>query len=299
MNRKFLSFGLVAAMLTTSVSFNALADKEDAGAIVGAIVGGLLGNQVGKGNGKTVATGIGIILGAVVGADIGKSLDENDRRALAEAQRDAFLRPIGERTEWDGYRYGSRTGARGNFRTTREGYLRTNSREICREYESVIVTRQKTETKTGIACSRADGAWREVNSSEVIFRNGTVVRNETSTNGHGPNYGGGYNRPQPVRPGYGYGGSIQEREATVAAVRSFVWGINGLNKSSSEADRIARLWIERNCEGAYQVKAMAAQFKQEYDFAWGIRGLNMSSSQARQYALDRVSRMSRCSHLLY
>lgn len=315
MNRKFLSFGLVAAMLTTSVSFNALADKEDTGAIVGAIVGGILGNQVGKGNGKTVATGLGIILGAVVGADIGKQLDENDRRALAEAQRDAFLRPIGERTEWDGYRYGSRTGARGNFRTTREGYLRTNSREICREYESVIVTRRKTETKTGIACSRADGSWREVNSSEVVFRDGTVIRNETSTSGRGSNYGGGYNRPQPVRPiepsyprprpgsgygyGYGNGGSIQEREATVAAIRNFVWSTNGLNKSSSEADRIARLWIERNCEGAYQVQAMANQFKQEYDFAWSTRGLNMSSFQARQYALDRVSRMSRCSNLLY
>lgn len=197
MNRNILSFGLVAAMLTTSVTFNALADKEDTGAIVGAIVGGILGNQVGKGNGKTVATGVGIILGAVIGADIGKSLDENDRRALEEAQRDAFRRPIGERTDWDGNRYGSRTGARGNFRTTREGYLRSNSREVCREYESVIVTRQKTETKTGIACSRADGTWREVNSTEVVFRDGSSVRNETVTSGNG---GRGYGYGGPVRP---------------------------------------------------------------------------------------------------
>lgn len=299
MNRKFLSIGLVAAIITTSVSFHASADKEDTGVVVGAIIGGLLGNQVGKGSGRTVATGLGIVLGAVIGADVGKSLDENDRRALEEAQRDAFRRPIGERSDWDGNRYGSRTGARGNFRTTREGYLRTNSREICREYESVIVTRQKTETRTGIACSRADGSWREVNSTEVTFHGGN----------YGGNYNGGYNRPQPVRPiepsyprpgsGYGYGSSLQEREATVAAIRNFVWGTNGLNRSSSEADRIARLWIERNCEGSYQIQSMANQFKQEYDFAWSTRGLNMGSSQARQYALNKVSRMSRCSNLLY
>lgn len=392
MNRSFLSYSLVAAMLTTSVSFTALADKEDNGAIIGAIVGGILGNQVGKGNGKTVATGLGIILGAVVGADIGKDLDNNDRRALEEAQRDSFRRPIGERTEWDGNRYGSRTGARGNFRTTREGYLRSNSREVCREYESVIVTRQKTETKTGIACSSANGSWREVNTTEVVF-NGRP-RN-------GGNYGSGPVRPiEPSRPmprppvvvptpNYRYGSlrgycqdydhsqftiakqfatsyngpylsqseatrwameynrehrcgtitefssrfqaalnlatsynglylgqteartyaaekaeylsaaEISEMANTITKLKSFVTSYNGLYKGQSDAGRIARNWTDRNnCENSSQIQMMWDQFNREYQFATSYNGLYLGQTEARNYALDKVSRMSRCSDLL-
>lgn len=197
MSRKLLSYGLVAAFLITTGSVSAKADKQDAGAIIGAIVGGVIGNQIGGGSGKTVATGLGIVLGAVVGADIGRTLDDSDRRAYAEAQRDMFRSPIGQQIDWDGYSYGSRTGSRGHFRTTREGYYRGNSREVCREYETVIVTRQKTETRTSIACSRADGSWREVNSKEVVFNS--------------PNYyppsrpSPGYSNGRPY-PGGDYGG---------------------------------------------------------------------------------------------
>ncbi|OYZ16237.1 MAG: hypothetical protein B7Y39_15820 [Bdellovibrio sp. 28-41-41] len=392
MNRSFLSFSLVAAMLTTSVSVTALADKEDNGAIIGAIVGGILGNQVGKGNGKKVATGLGIILGAVVGADIGKDLDNNDRRALEEAQRDSFRRPIGERTEWDGNSYGSRTGARGNFRTTREGYLRSNSRKVCREYESVIVTRQKTETKTGIACSSANGSWREVNTTEVVFN---------GRRRNGGNYRSGPVRPiEPSRPmprppvvvptpNYGYGslrgycqdydhsqfmiakqfatsyngpylsqseatrwaleynrehrcGTItefssrfqalkslatsynglylRETEArvyaaekaeyhttadvaelvnTIAKLKSFVTAYNGLYKGQSDAGRIARNWTDRNnCENSSQIQMMWDQFNREYQFATSYNGLYLGQTEARNYALGKVSRMSRCSDLL-
>lgn len=215
MNRKFLTHGLIATMIATLFSFNAHAGKDDAGAIVGAIVGGLLGNQVGGGNGKIVATGIGIILGAVVGKEIGEQMDNNDRRALAEAQRNCFQQPIGYQTYWDGNSYGSRTGSRGQFRTTREGYYR-NTRQVCREYESVIVTRQRTETRTGVACSRSDGSWTEVNSTEVVFHNsgygqynnGYGQYNGGYNGGYYDNRNGGYNRPQPLprpRPGYNHG----------------------------------------------------------------------------------------------
>jgi surface antigen len=383
MNRSFLSFSLVAAMLTTSVSFTASADQEDNGAIIGAIIGGILGNQVGKGNGKTVATGLGIILGAVVGADIGKNLDNNDRRALEEAQRDSFRRPIGERTDWDGNSYGSRTGARGNFRTTREGYLRTNSREVCREYESVIVTRQKTETRTGIACSSVNGTWREVNTTEVVFNGSGRVRPIEPS------------RPMPPRPpvmpipNYGYGSlrgycqdydhsqfmiakqfaasynglylsqseatrwaqdynrehrcgtitefssrfqalqslaasynglylgqaearsyatekaeylstaDVAEMANTISKLRSFVTSYNGLYKGQSDAGRIARNWTDRNnCENSYQIQMMWDQFNKEYQFATSYNGLYLGQTEARNYALGKVSRMSRCSDLL-
>lgn len=207
MNRKLLSLGLAAALLTSTVSFKAHADNQDAGAIAGAIIGGILGNQIGGGSGKAVATGLGIVLGAVVGADIGRALDDADRRAYADAQRDVFYRPIGQQVDWDGYRYGSRSGNSGYLRSTREGYYRGNPREICREYESVIVTRQKTERRTSIACSRADGSWREATSTEVVFNQSSYGYGQPSypsypsqggyiTPGSRP-YPGGYVTPAP------------------------------------------------------------------------------------------------------
>ncbi|MCB0371187.1 MAG: glycine zipper 2TM domain-containing protein, partial [Bdellovibrionales bacterium] len=187
MNRKFLSYSLTIAMMTTLISVDGFAKKkskknENAGTIAGAIIGGIVGSQIGKGDGKTSATGIGIIVGAVLGNEIGKDLDESDRRAFSEAQRDNFRRPVGEETDWDGSRYGSRTGSHGRFVTTREGYRRNNSREVCREYRSVIVTRNKTVTKTGIACSSTDGSWREVNSKEVVFNGNSHQRPDVRPN---------------------------------------------------------------------------------------------------------------------
>tara|TARA_B110001454_G_scaffold16145_1_gene14571 strand:- start:54904 stop:56106 length:1203 start_codon:yes stop_codon:yes gene_type:complete len=300
MNRSVLTLSLVAAMLTTSVSFTALADKEDNGAILGAIVGGILGNQVGKGNGKTVATGIGIILGAVVGADIGRDLDNNDRRALEEAQRDAFRRPIGQRTDWDGNNYGSRTGARGNFRTTREGYLRTNSREICREYESTIITRQKTETKTGIACSSANGSWREVTSTEVVFRDGSSVRNETVVVGN--NGRRGRVRPvEPVRPSprppvvvptpnYNYAslrGYCQDYDHSQFMIaKQFAASYNGPYLSQSEATRWAMEYNREHRCGT--ITEYSSRFQAALSLATSYNGLYLSQSEARNYAAEKA-----------
>jgi surface antigen len=302
MNRNLLSYGLVAAILATSVSFTAKADKQDEAAIIGAIIGGVLGNQVGKGNGKAVATGLGIILGAVIGSDIGKSLDQNDRRALEEAQRDAFRRPIGDRTEWDGNRYGSRTGSRGHFRTTREGYLRSNSREVCREYESVIVTRQKTETRTGVACSRNDGSWREVNSTEVIFRDGSSVRTETESSGYGNNYGRRpVPRPRPIvvpEPDYndgGYGGNgslsgycPDYNHQQFYAAKEFAFSSTGLNLTTNNATQWALNYNQTHRCGT--IHEYARQFAAVKEFAFSSSGLNKTTSRAVSIATQWVDR---------
>lgn len=305
MYRTILSYSLVAALLTTSVSFNALADKEDTGALVGAIVGGIIGNQIGGGSGRDIATGVGVILGAVIGADIGKTLDESDRRALADAQRNAFRRPVGERTDWDGNQYGSRTGAHGNFRTTREGYLRTNSREICREYESIIITRQKTETKRGIACSRADGSWREVNSTEVVFRDGSSVRNETVTNGRNP----GYNQPvrpiEPSRPyypnrpnpgypppvpGYGYNslrGFCQDFDHSQFLIaKQFATSYNGPYLSQTAATQWALNYNRSHRCGT--ISEFSARFQALKNLATAYNGLYISESEARIFAEEKA-----------
>lgn len=399
MNRKIFSYGLVAALLTTSVGFNAKADKEDAGAIIGGIIGGVIGSKIGKGDGKVVATGLGIIVGAIVGADIGGTLDDADRRALSETQRDVFLAPIGERRDWDGNRYGSRTGNRGHFRTTREGYLRSNSREVCREYESVIVTRNRTETRTGIACSSANGSWREVTTSDVVFRDVSsrpVIVDRPAPRPVQPDYRPDYRPdrrpPVPVRPtpDYGQYGSlrgycpdhdhqqfyaaknfaystsglnmnsndatnwglqynqghrcgtiseyqqrhqalknfaystsglnmnssdaiayanqrvetlsvyeIQAMQSVMTAVKNFVYATNGLNRDSATAARVARDWAERGtCGDAVQVQQIWNAYSKEYSFAYSTSGLNMNSSGARDYAINKVSRMTRCSDLL-
>lgn len=300
MNLNFLSTGLVATMLATSLSTNAYAAKEDAGAIIGAIAGGLVGNQIGSGNGKAIATGLGIILGAVVGKDIGQQLDESDRRALEQAQRDCFQRPIGQQTDWDGNRYGSRTGSHGSFRTTREGYNRNNSREICREYQSIIVTRQKTENRTGVACYNANGNWTEVNATEVIFRNGTEIRTETVTTGHGnlnnsgyrnirnprptpppiypPNYGGGYGSLRGYCPDYDH----QE----FYAAKTFAYSTSGMDLSSDQSAQWALNYVQTHRCGT--IKEYVARFKALYSMAYSTSGLNMSAANARAYSAERV-----------
>lgn len=298
MNRNLLSYGLTTILLATSISFNAHAGKDDTGAIVGAIVGGLLGSNVGKGNGKIVATGLGIVIGAVIGNDIGEQLDENDRRALEEAQRNSFQRPVGQRTDWDGNRYGSRTGSYGNFRTTREGYSRYNSREICREYESVIVTRQKTETRTGVACTKANGTWTEVKSTDVVFRNGDEIRTETITHGRDNNYdnrnhrrppGPGHVVPTPTYGGNyaslkGYCQDYDHQEFYVA--KNFAYSASGINLNSTDATQWALEYVQSHRCGT--INEYSSRFRALYNMAYSPSGLNMNSSDARNYALQKV-----------
>lgn len=160
----------IVAMLIGSVNAVAFDSKSDAGAVVGAVVGGVIGNQVGGGSGQVIATGIGIIAGAVIGSSIGQSLDRMDQAALQNAQNQSLLGPVGQPVDWYGSQYGSRTGSHGRFATTRRGYNRHNNREECRSYRSEIVSRGKSEVRTGTTCRRANGSWYEVNSSEVYFR---------------------------------------------------------------------------------------------------------------------------------
>ena len=143
----------------------------------------------------------------MIGGNIGRDLDEADRRALGEAQRSCLDGQVGSRLDWDGGRYGSRTGARGSFTSTREGYnYRTG--EYCREYQSVINIRGREERTAGIACSRADGSWYETQHSEVRYDE-AGLSNRRPPRYPGPGYGPGRpGRPQePGRPGYpGYPG---------------------------------------------------------------------------------------------
>ncbi|WP_291515531.1 beta-sandwich domain-containing protein [Bdellovibrio sp. ArHS] len=166
MKKQFILGMLVASTVMQAIP--AKADKETIGNIIGGVIGGAIGSQIGKGNGNTAAIIIGSIAGTMIGGQVGRDLDEADRRAFNEAQQRALREQLNQRTDWDGRSYGSRSGARGSFTSTREGYnVRTN--EYCREYVSVIQVRGRTEETRGIACSRADGSWYEVQETEIRF----------------------------------------------------------------------------------------------------------------------------------
>ncbi|WP_413944225.1 beta-sandwich domain-containing protein [Bdellovibrio sp. HCB-162] len=182
--KKQLVLGALVATTILQAAVPAHADKETIGNVIGGVIGGVIGSQIGKGNGNTAAIIIGTIAGTMIGGQVGRDMDEADRRALAEAQQRALRDQLGRRNDWDGRSYGSRTGARGSFTSVREGYnYRTN--EYCREYTSVIYVNNRTEETRGVACSRADGSWYEVQTTEVRFNNGNAGN------------GGGYVTPAP------------------------------------------------------------------------------------------------------
>lgn len=168
MKQTIKMFSIVALMLG-SLNVFAFDNKSDAGAVIGGVVGGVIGNQIGGGSGNVIATGIGVIAGAIIGSSIGATLDKADQMAIRDAQEQALYAPIGRPVYWDGARYGSRTGANGQFMTVNEGYHR-RSREVCRSYRSEIHSRGRSEVRSGTTCQRSNGSWYEVNSSEVTFR---------------------------------------------------------------------------------------------------------------------------------
>lgn len=174
--KKNLVIGTLLISTIVSAAAPAMADRETVGNVIGGIIGGVIGSKVGKGHGRTAATIIGAIAGTVIGGKIGEDLDENDRRQCADAQRRGLGGRLGERSEWRGQR-----DSYGSFTTSREGYNR-RTQEYCREYVSTIYSRGRTEETRGIACTRRDGSWYEVQSTEVSF------------DGRG-GYGGRDNRP--------------------------------------------------------------------------------------------------------
>lgn len=181
---------VTSLMQTTSIAY---ANSADVGAIIGGVIGGVAGSKIGKGNGNTAATIIGAIAGSVIGARLGAEMDNSDRRALEDAQRQSLGGAMNRDCDWDGSQYGSRTGARGRFTATREGY-NARTGEYCREYESTINLRDRTETNRGIACQDRNGSWYENNSNEVNWGG------RRGDGDYGPGRGGG-----DWGPGYGHG----------------------------------------------------------------------------------------------
>ena len=200
---KTLSGLVILSLAATSVSQAGV--KEFFGRVSGALIGGALCNElgIGGGNGRTAAIALCAIGGSMIGGEIGRDMDEADARAFEDSQRRSFDGDLNRDYDWDGSRYGSRTGVRGRLRPVRHGYHR-QTREVCREYQTVTHRGNRTSKKQSIVCRRSDGSFYSL-EEKTLFINGRVVereRNEREGNGNNPPYITPDRRtpPPPPRP---------------------------------------------------------------------------------------------------
>ncbi len=156
MNTKYFS---VIAIVMTPVLLSACSgsfNKQDSGTVLGALAGGILGNQVGKGKGKILATVAGAVVGGIVGSEIGKALDENDRRAAAEAEYYALEKgQSGDGTPWRN----PDSGRHGVIVPSAPYKLRSQN---CRDYTHTIYIDGQPQIMKGTACRANDGTWSKV-----------------------------------------------------------------------------------------------------------------------------------------
>lgn len=139
-------------MAACSGSFN----KQDSGTVLGALAGGILGNQVGKGKGKVLATVAGAVVGGIVGSEIGKALDENDRRAAAEAEYYALEKgQSGDGTPWRN----PDSGRHGVIVPSTPYKMQARN---CRDYTHTIYINGQPQIMKGTACRADDGTWTKV-----------------------------------------------------------------------------------------------------------------------------------------
>jgi surface antigen len=127
-------------------------NREAVGAVIGGVAGGAIGSTIGKGDGRAVAIVVGSVLGAVIGAKIGRDLDEADRGCIGHALE---LAPDGKPVTW----VNAQTGASYAVKPTR-GFKQNGA--SCREFDTVITLKGRSETVKDRACRSGDGTWQIV-----------------------------------------------------------------------------------------------------------------------------------------
>lgn len=155
-----VTIALCAALLlsgcVTDEQNKPVVSNESIGTVLGAIGGALLGSQIGGGNGQVVAAIVGGAAGAWIGNRLGSSLDENARRARADAAGRAVDAPVGQSITWSDPRsQSSGTVIPKNQQTRADG-------RICREFEETIRVGDREETATATMCREPDGTWKAI-----------------------------------------------------------------------------------------------------------------------------------------
>ncbi len=149
------------------------------GRLIGGLVGGALCDamELGKGNGRTAAVILCAVGGSLLGAEVQKQMNESDARAYEEAQQRSFEGEMGRNYDWDGRRYGSRSGVRGRLRPIHAGYNR-HTMETCRTYYSESYYNNRRHSTESIVCRRSDGSFYSLDRRED-YVNGRLVESET------------------------------------------------------------------------------------------------------------------------
>lgn len=277
------------AVQTVAVNYAFADGDHKKGAIIGGIIGGIIGNKNSKD--KAAGTIIGALIGAMVGAEIGRYLEENDRRAISHAYDDSWHHPVGYRSSWRGYDYGSRSGAYGEVVSVREGY-HSYTGEMCREVRSSVWVAGRTETTTTVTCTRRDGSWHQVRIEEVRWAGGGYDRREEHrdnwNNGGGWNNGGwnnGNRWSQDLR-----GRCYDQDHSQFMQAKSFAYSGNGLNMTDSNATQWA--FDFNNSHNCGTINEFAARFNALYSYAYSGDLLNMNTINARDFALSKADTVS-------
>lgn len=177
MKKTILHMTTAVALISSGAS-SAYADN-----IIGRILGGLIGGalcdalEIGQGSGRTAAIALCAVGGSMIGADIQEQMNRHDLEAYEVAQRESFSGEINRPYEWDGRRYGSRSGVRGRMTPTAYGYHRRTSEE-CRTYISESFYGNRSSRKESIVCRRSDGSFYSLDRKDD-FVNGRLVQSET------------------------------------------------------------------------------------------------------------------------
>ena len=128
-------------------------NKQGGGTLIGGVAGGLLGSQFGKGSGQLLTTGIGTLAGAFAGNLIGQSLDEQDKKLLANSsQRALEFSPSGSPIAW-------KNPDSGNSGTVTPMRASKKNGRYCREYSQEVLVAGKKQSAYGTACRQPDGTW--------------------------------------------------------------------------------------------------------------------------------------------
>lgn len=130
--------------------------RQTGGALLGGLAGGLAGSAIGSGSGNIAAIAAGTLFGALIGSEVGRSMDEQDRRYMLQAQAGAYAAPVGSQIQWSN----PATGNYGYYMPTREGRDATGL--YCREFQQTIIIHGRQEAGYGTACQQPDGSWRIV-----------------------------------------------------------------------------------------------------------------------------------------
>jgi len=152
MVKNTLVIGAVILAMSGTVTHAQMGPKESGGTVGGALIGGILGSAFGgSGAGRVVGGLAGAAVGGFIGNRIGASLDEEDRRAMANSTRSAM-------TSGSARSFSNRkTGVRGSAKVI--GNSRNASNQPCRTVQQEVVLKDGSVVRDTVTGCKGPNGW--------------------------------------------------------------------------------------------------------------------------------------------